>query len=117
MPVLAGWEHEVLRFDAVKGFGALPETDHQFVCFIVHWNESLARFSFACANQDDPVEKVDIPPLQSLDFTSAHRGAERQRHSGLGTLPILIPSGDAQEPKLLVESERSSNRMRFLQRA
>ncbi len=77
MAVLAGWENVVLRFDAVEALGALPQTHHEFVCFIVHGDQSLSRFSFARANQNDPVEEVNVPPLQSLDFTSAHRRAER----------------------------------------
>src|SRR5437870_6049767 len=116
MAVLTGGEDVMLQLCSVEPLGAFPKPHDDFVSFVIHRNQSLSGICLARADQDCPIEKVNITPLQPFDFTPAHGCAECNGHCSLSALPFFILSRSTQEPKLFVVGERPSNRARLFQR-
>jgi hypothetical protein len=115
--VLAGWENVVLGFDPVKTLGAFPQSHHDVIGFAIHWNDSLSGFCLTGADEDCSVQEINIAPLKPLNFAPSHRCAERDGHGILSPLPVLILACVLQQRQFFVIGKRSSDRVRFLERA
>ena len=63
MAVLAGGEDVMRGVDRVEFLGAFPRALHNLESFVVHRNQSFARFCLAGADEYRRAEEVNISPL------------------------------------------------------
>jgi hypothetical protein len=78
--VLTSGKNVVVFFDTVEWFGAFSQTQHDFIGFLVHRDQSLSRFRLAGANYDDSIQEIDILPLELLDLALLRFHLDCQQH-------------------------------------